>query len=88
MILLQDLYPGEPGYRGTYSTFPSTDLPSPDSGIGEQVRSSSSCKCRPGFTVWQIFVEKEQVGRFRAVFLHVRTSPLRASPAPVLTSAH
>ena len=45
-------------------------------------------KCRPGLTVWQIFVEKERVGRFRAVFLHVRTSPLRASPAPVLTSAH
>ena len=35
--LPQELYPGEPGYRGTYSTFPSTDLPSPDSGIGEQV---------------------------------------------------
>jgi len=33
----QELYPGEPGYRGTYSTFPSTDLPSPDSGIGEQI---------------------------------------------------
>ena len=38
----QDLaYPGEPGYRGSYSTFPSTDLPSPDSGIGEQVPSSN-----------------------------------------------
>ena len=33
------MYPGEPGYRGSYSTFPSTDLPSPDSGIGEQVYS-------------------------------------------------
>jgi transcription factor CP2-like protein len=33
----EDLYPGEPGYRGSYSTFPSTDLPSPDSGIGEQI---------------------------------------------------
>jgi len=38
----QELYPSEPGYRGTYSSFPSTgslsvDLPSPDSGIGDQI---------------------------------------------------
>lgn len=33
----EDLYPGEPGYRGSYTAFPSTDLPSPDSGIGEQI---------------------------------------------------